>query len=255
MSRALILVYHDIAPGPKPLCLPPAVFRAHIDCLAECGATPLTVSALARGLRGGSLPPLSVCVTFDDGFASVVDEAAPQLLEHGIPATIFCVAGYLGRTNGWPSQPAGIARRALAAGGPLGELASAGFELGSHGYAHAPLARASPDVLVREVVDARRALEQALSASVETFAYPYGALPAAAGRALVRETYVAACAATPRTVTPDDDLVALPRVDAHYLRRPALLRRLLLGGGGGYLALRRAGRRLRGLAEPLAGAR
>jgi peptidoglycan/xylan/chitin deacetylase (PgdA/CDA1 family) len=245
VRRALILVYHDIAPGRGELRFAPELFTEHLDCLLAAGATPMTVSAFARGLADGRLPELAVCVTFDDGFASVVDEAAPRLLARRFPATVFCVAGYLGQTNDWPSQPRRIERRPLASARSLAELAAVGFELGSHGYEHARLAGVPSDVLRRELVAARLRLEELLGVRVESFAYPYGAVPIEPG--LVRSTYAAACTTASRLVTPADDVFELPRVVAHHVRHPWLLREVLAGRAIGYLPLRRAATRVRGL--------
>jgi peptidoglycan/xylan/chitin deacetylase (PgdA/CDA1 family) len=247
MGRALVIVYHDIARGRSPLRLAPELLQAHLDAIAESGATPLSLSELVRARQEDRLPPRPVCLTFDDGFASVVEAAAPLLLERGYPATVCCVAGYLGRTNDWPSQPGWVDRRPLVGAAQLAELVAAGFEIAAHGFDHVALGQAPPGVLRREVVDAREALRQASGRQVETFAYPYGSLPDEDGRSLVGRTYRGAGTSDPRLVRPDDDRAALPRVDAHYLRRPELLRRLLEGSGGAYLRLRRAGRRVRGL--------
>src|SRR5437773_870783 len=39
MSRALVLTYHAIEPGPPPLFVPPALFAAHLDRLPLSGAS------------------------------------------------------------------------------------------------------------------------------------------------------------------------------------------------------------------------
>ena len=198
-----------------------------------------TVSQLAAALRAGDLPERAVALTFDDGFASVADEAAPLLAERGLTATVFCVAGYLGRASDWPSQPAAALRRPLASPDQLAGLARAGFEIGSHGLEHAPLDGAGEEVLRREIVESRSALEGAVGVHVSSFAYPYGALPGASGQSLVVERYAAACTTTIGRAVPECDLHALPRVDVHYLRRPELLRRALTGSLGSYLSVRR----------------
>jgi peptidoglycan/xylan/chitin deacetylase (PgdA/CDA1 family) len=247
VSRALLLVYHDVRDGPRPLCVSPSLFAEHLDVLADCAANVVTVSQLARALRQGRLRDRTVCLTFDDGFASVVDEAAPRLAERGFAATVFCVAGHLGGLNDWPSQPAWVERRPLASAGRLGGLAAAGIEIGAHGFDHARLDRADGKVLRREVSDARVAIEQSVGSPVRSFAYPYGVGPPGDARPLVAQTYEAACSVCLRLADDDSDLMGLPRVDAHYVRDAERLRRVVLGRGDGFLARRRAGRRLRRL--------
>jgi peptidoglycan/xylan/chitin deacetylase (PgdA/CDA1 family) len=137
----------------------------------------------------------------------------------------------------------------------LQELPGFGLELGAHGYDHIALPQATPDVLRREVVDARAALENAVGAPADTFAYPYGSVPGDDGVRLVRGTYRAAGTTKPRHAVPADDAALLPRVDAHYLRPAQLFRRVLAGRGDAYLATREALTRLRHLVEGRVSAR
>ncbi len=53
---AVLLMYHAIERGPKPLCIQPELFRYHAAAIAASGATALTVSELGAALRARSLP-------------------------------------------------------------------------------------------------------------------------------------------------------------------------------------------------------
>lgn len=243
----LILTYHSIEDGRGPLFVSPDLFERHIEAILESGSVVLTVAQLAALLRDGRLPERAVAITFDDGFQSVAHNAAPLLIERGLTATVFCVAGRLGADNGWPSQPSHIPRRALASAGELADLARSGLEIGAHGFDHSPIVEDDTDLLHREVVDARAALEDAVEAVVSTFACPYGATASPAATALVARTYDAACTTRLATLGENDDVYGLPRIDAHYVRRPALLRRALAGELGTYLCARSLGARARRL--------
>ncbi|MBI5105227.1 MAG: polysaccharide deacetylase family protein [Solirubrobacterales bacterium] len=247
MSGALILTYHAVEDGPAPLCIPPALFAEHLDVLAEAGATILTMAELAAALAGGTVPPRAVAITFDDGLASVSRQAAPLLRERGMRATVFCVTGHIGGRSDWPTQPPGVEPRPLAGEGELRELAGLGWELGSHGMAHAPLSVIEPAALEEELVRSRALLEPLAGGPVVSYAFPYGARPTGPAHEVVRATYTSACATRLGLARPGGDLHDLPRVDAHYVRAPRLLRRVITGGGAGYLALRRAGARARRL--------
>jgi peptidoglycan/xylan/chitin deacetylase (PgdA/CDA1 family) len=246
---AIIVTYHAVEVGPPPLCIEPALFRKHVECLVGLGATTLTIAQLADALRSGELPPRAVAITFDDGCASAVRVAAPLLADRGLTATFFCVAGYLGRTNEWPTQPKEMLRLELASAGELRGLAEAGFEIGAHGFEHAPLSRAVPELARSELETAKHLIEEAAGVDVCSFAYPYDAPPSAAARALAAGLYGAACVGGPARVGLGTDLLALPRVDVHYLRTAHLLRQSVAGSLGPYLPLRaligRARRRLR----------
>src|SRR5262249_23321631 len=100
----LVLTYHAVEEGTAPLCISPRLFAEHAAVIAAAGVPVLTVSELASALSAGELPPRAVAITFDDGCASVAEHAAPALAEHGLRATVFCVAGHLGGTNEWRTQ-------------------------------------------------------------------------------------------------------------------------------------------------------
>ena len=239
MARALILTYHAVESGPAPLCCSPELFRAQLDEIVASGAQVVTVSTLAERLAepDGTF----VALTFDDGFASVLEHALPALAERKLAATVYCVAGRLGGRNDWPSaRPGGFVSDLLSAG-DVGKLAEAGIEVGSHGFLHAPLRISRGEQLEQEIVGSKDALEVLLRRPVRSFALPYGAAPTPAGRALLEHTYATVCTTRAALAGAGTDLQALPRIDAYYLGHRSLLRRALGGSLGPYLAARRLG--------------
>ena len=242
-SRGLILVYHAIEEGPPPLFIAPELFRLHLERIAASGVPVVSLDQVA----GGDLPERWVALTFDDAYASVARSAAPMVARVGVPATVFCVAGRLGGDNRWPGQHPRVPARPLCSAEELAGLADAGWVIGSHGLDHARLDRADSTTLEREIVEARARLEDATASPVSWFAHPYGVRPPPGGRSLLEATYRGACATGTRFVAADSPAYALPRVDAHYLRRPALLADALRGRRA-YVGLRRAAARLGGIA-------
>lgn len=249
MSRALIITYHAIESGPPPLCVHPDLFRSHVETVLAAGARVVSISELVRELAAPTSGGRLVAFTFDDGFASVATAAAPILASRGLVGTVFCVAGHVGGANDWETGRNDFAAPLLS-GEQIRELVSAGLEIGSHGFAHRPAAELREDEAEEEIVGSRKALEILAGTEVRTFAYPYGALPSPAVRGLVDGTYDAACTTRLAEVGDRPDLHALPRVDAHYLRRPELLHRAVSGSLGPYLAVRRLGARARRVVRP-----
>ena len=244
-GSVLVITYHAVDRATGPLSVPPELLRDQLDQIAEAGVPALTVRELAARLEAGTVPERGVALTFDDAFASVAEHAAPLLAERGLCATVFAVAGALGGMNNWPTQAPGTPVAQLADGSQLRALAGAGWEIGAHGTRHAPLARSSDEETRVEVVDSKAALEQTLQVEVTSFALPYGALPGPAARELLERTYAAVCTTRLGTVGPATRRLCIPRVDAHYLRRPAVLRAALDGSAGRYLQVRGAAARAR----------
>lgn len=91
---ATVLLYHRVAMldcDPQLLAVSPAHFDQHMATLRRI-AHPMSLSSMIRAMADDTLPRRAVVVTFDDGYADNLTEAAPILTRHGIPATCF-VAG------------------------------------------------------------------------------------------------------------------------------------------------------------------
>jgi peptidoglycan/xylan/chitin deacetylase (PgdA/CDA1 family) len=102
-----------------------------------------------------------VRITFDDGNASDLAYALPELQRRGLSATFFVVAGRLDE----PGFLDGEGVRALAA---------AGMAIGCHGMRHVPWRTVSDHELHNELVEARRTLEAVVEQPVVEAACPFG---------------------------------------------------------------------------------
>lgn len=221
----LILMYHAVGPvrhDPNRLCVTPARFAGQMDWLRRRGLRGVDVGTLMaarradRDDRGGRARRM-VGLTFDDGYASVLDYAVPVLREHGFTATAFVLTGRFGGANDWDE---GTPWPLLSRSG-VAELAAAGMEIGSHGATHAALAGASPETLAAEVADSRAVLRELTGQPVRGFAYPYGAMDQRAMDAVAGAGYGYACAVRPAGRRPGP--YALPRIYAGQADGPARL--------------------------------
>jgi peptidoglycan/xylan/chitin deacetylase (PgdA/CDA1 family) len=94
----VVLMYHRVTSGvvdPWRLCVSPRNFAEQLDVLSgTCHTVPLgdLISACREeGARG------HVAITFDDGYADNLHEAAPALARARLPATFFLTSGMLGQ--------------------------------------------------------------------------------------------------------------------------------------------------------------
>src|SRR5437764_1349650 len=81
-----ILTYHRVADDGDALAVPVAAFRRQMRWLAE---ERLPVSGVSSGVAARAEP--SIALSFDDGFADVLETALPVLREHGFGATLYIV--------------------------------------------------------------------------------------------------------------------------------------------------------------------
>lgn len=98
-QRLLILCYHGIAMGEEhgshpEMFLPVEIFAQRMKILTQSGATVLPLGEALRMLQQGKLPPNSVAITFDDGWADFRTRAFPVLQKYGFPATVYLTTYY-----------------------------------------------------------------------------------------------------------------------------------------------------------------
>jgi peptidoglycan/xylan/chitin deacetylase (PgdA/CDA1 family) len=185
-------------------------------------------------LQSGRLPPRSVCVTFDDGYADNATVALPILQRYDIPSTVFVSSGYTAGGMMWndtilesirghaegeldlresglgvyplsdqsnrraaaydiirklkykdpsirselvetlASKTGEHAPRLMATKDQLVDMAKAGVEIGAHTVSHPILKSLRPQGAKEEIFEAKKQLEEILSAPVRFFAYPNG---------------------------------------------------------------------------------
>jgi peptidoglycan/xylan/chitin deacetylase (PgdA/CDA1 family) len=205
-----ILVYHRVLEkpeGPPLTVMSTRLFRAQMAWLAENGYQPVTLRRVYDAWTGeGVLPPRPVVLTFDDGYADQVRNAAPVLREYGWPAELGLVstALYLGDDPPSTSLTPEMVQ----------SLLDDGWGLQSHSVNHLDLTRLWGTELRRELVDSRTRLEHLFPVEVDFFCFPGGIYDKRVKLAVRRAGYLAATgtrygAATPR------DLFSLARIYAY----------------------------------------
>lgn len=139
----------ELEPGEDALWIDPSQLADALDVAAACGAT----------------------ISVDDGNASDVDHVLPALVERGLTATFFVLAGRL-------DQPGSLSRAAVA------ELRSAGMRIGSHGMHHRSWRSMQEAIEHEELVVAREVISDLLGEAVAEAAFPFGAYDRRGLRAL-----------------------------------------------------------------------
>ncbi len=94
------VLFHNISATESPftkgmrVSITPNDFEAALKFLTRY-YTPVRLQDVLDASGGRSLPPRPVLVTFDDGYASIMEWAAPLCSKYGVPATLFLNAAFL----------------------------------------------------------------------------------------------------------------------------------------------------------------
>lgn len=150
MSSHVILNFHGIGAPARPLEPDEADYwisrSAFVDFLNVAAPT-------------GAEPPVEI--TFDDGNASDIHIAAPELARRGLSATFFILAGRL-------DKPGSLSRAQIA------DLARQGMRIGTHGFDHVDWRALDDSGIRRELIDARDAIQDAARTRIVEAAIPFG---------------------------------------------------------------------------------
>jgi peptidoglycan/xylan/chitin deacetylase (PgdA/CDA1 family) len=111
-----------------------------------------------------------VMVTMDDGWASFVENALPELRKRNIPVAIFLVAGRLGSNLGEPNDHI-LTEEELR--GLIPDIESGLVMIGSHTSSHARITEIDPGEAWSELVGSRALLERTLGKDVNLFCFPF----------------------------------------------------------------------------------
>ena len=95
--KCVVLIYHrvkDLEVDTQMLAVSPNHFEKQIEYL-KANYKILSLQELISCLNKKRIPNKSVVITFDDGYADNLHEAAPVLVKYNIPATIFISSGMI----------------------------------------------------------------------------------------------------------------------------------------------------------------
>jgi peptidoglycan/xylan/chitin deacetylase (PgdA/CDA1 family) len=179
ISLFLTLLDRDLSANPPTLLLH-SVYKGDrsVRSLSEISEKNFTDFCCQLKLNGfrfstveNSVKSISqVPLTFDDGFESIYDVAAPILREFGGRATLFVTtAHFVGRESidVYENQKK-LSRNQIK------ELYRDGFEIGSHTVTHRALPFLCDDDIYEELSESKRVLEEIVGDKIELLSFPLG---------------------------------------------------------------------------------
>lgn len=165
-----ILMYHRIVPlsesgqEPNGLLIPPEIFTAQMQALADAGWRTITLGELAQDMQDGTPPPArTFVITIDDGWWDGYTYAFPIMRKYGFVATYFVISSRIGqKDNLFPSD--------------LQDLVAAGDEIGNHTENHVSLQTVNLARAEAEVDDASNRIAEVTGIRPVSLSYPMGGI-------------------------------------------------------------------------------
>jgi peptidoglycan/xylan/chitin deacetylase (PgdA/CDA1 family) len=188
----VVLIYHRVGGGSgTEVDLSPEAFDEQMAWLAATDRVVSLDDAVAQ-LAGGDDAAVDaaapdegpIVVTFDDGTADLAEVAAPILVRHRVPATVYLATRFVDEGLDFPDDGAPLSWAAVR------EMAATGLvTFGSHTHGHLLLDRLSPAEAVDELDRSKDLIEHHVGAPAHHFAYPKAVAASAEVEPLVRARY------------------------------------------------------------------
>lgn len=208
-SAAVVIQYHHISENtPKATSTSPALFKQHMDYLANNDFTIVPLEELTALLTAGkTLPDKTVAITFDDAYDSVYSEAFPILKKRSWPFTVFVNAKPLEQGN-----------KQFVTWEQLREMTAAGATIANHSWSHPHFLRRLENEddkdwqqrMKNEIELTQQKIQQEIKQDHRILAYPYGEFDNAT-KALMKQMGYVAFGQQSGPLNAIDDLQALPR--------------------------------------------
>jgi peptidoglycan/xylan/chitin deacetylase (PgdA/CDA1 family) len=187
-------------------------FSRQMHMLHRMGYKAVRLDEVIRGLfHESALPRKPVCITFDDGYVNIAENASPVLCSLDWPGVIFVPGKWAGGINGWDhvNQNAVLP---LLNWDKLRSLSEHGWEIAGHTHSHTHLSRLNSEDALKEILLGTEDIQHGVGKKPLTFCYPYGDIHTESVHHLKQAGYIGACTTKSGLAKHDSDPYLLPRV-------------------------------------------
>lgn len=210
--RKIILLYHSI--GTSPWAMREDVFKQQIQWLKQHSEIVSLDALLSDSTHNEKT---KVAITFDDGYACLYNTVFPILKAENAVATIYLNTDWIAENNDTrkKSNPTlgHYPQETFLIWSEVKTLEQSGWTIGSHGANHLDLTKQSNEVILLELIKAKKTLESQLKKPCTHFAYTFGNHSKRL-RDLVEKTgYQYAMAGHHSALKNKVDDIALPRIN------------------------------------------
>ncbi|MFC1658311.1 polysaccharide deacetylase family protein [Candidatus Omnitrophota bacterium] len=198
-----ILMYHYFDYNTESsISVTPENFERQMAYLKNKNYNVISLEELVEGIKNNKMfKHNTVVITVDDGYKDNYVNAYPVLKKYGFPATIFIIANFIGRREGFMDWR------------QVREMSAAGISFGSHTKNNAYLPSVEKEkVLWDELAGSKKLIERKLRVAVDYFCYPTGGFTEKAKEVLKKAGYKGACTTNRGFAELNKDIYELKRV-------------------------------------------
>lgn len=170
--RVPVIMFHDVIPqrGPGSAYFDDTLanFTAQIQFIHDNGLVPITIKQLYDHLsQGTTIPPNSICLTFDDNYLGFYKYAYPVLKQFNYPSAMFVHTNYVGDETGGHPKMNWTQLQELIKGGLV--------TIGGHTESHPlDLSVLTDHQQTTEIAGSKTILEKHLGVPIDFMAWPNG---------------------------------------------------------------------------------
>ncbi len=173
---------HHVSDNPEyaslaPYCITKKKFIQLLDHLDAHNIQTITFEDIIAQNAAAKSKAKKVILTFDDCYKHLIDFAIPELIKRNHKASFYMPTANIGTYNTWDADN-GLAKVEIMNRQDLVELNNIGMEVGGHSHNHIKLASQPSDVVEEEIKRCKEILEDILNKKINSFAYPFGSVPA-----------------------------------------------------------------------------
>ena len=114
-----------------------------------------------------------IAITFDDGYAHLIDTLPPLMEKFDFKPTVFVPTAFMGKNNSWDYSSVINSERHLNRS-EIRELVALGVEFGSHSHNHVDLTGCDSSRLRYELLTSKEVLEEVTYTGITSISYPFG---------------------------------------------------------------------------------
>lgn len=199
----VILMYHSVGPADgydAKLNISPEVFAKQMKFLRDHKYNVIPLSDFIKKIKNGErVPHKTVAITFDDGLRNNFLMAYPALKKHGLSATIFVIADFVGKEG-------------FLTWDDIVTMQQNNIDIGSHTKSHRWLPDLSEPEMQDELLGSKYILEKNTGCKIEILSYPLGGFNRKIQETAASAGYTGAVATNPGRKHPKNDSYALKRI-------------------------------------------